>query len=478
VRLGSRAGDHADGTSAGATVGWRGLLGVSGGLLLVAAIGALQNWSLDPIPKHWFVGAGVLGILAALGLSHPASPIQRNSTTGFLIMVSSLLVMLRVDWVLLMPTLPVSDFLDYYNSAANIARGQFTVPYTQEVGYPFLLSILFRIGGPSLVAAKLLNVVLSLGTGLLLFWIADRTVGSRAARIVVVLFAVWPAQIMMNSVLASEALYMLLLLAAIGLLLDSVGSRAVSLLGLFNAGAMLGLSNTVRAVSILVLGVGLVWVVLASRARLRQRLAGVALFAVGFGLVVSCYLYVRWAQADVSPLKSSFPQPLLTGTNIEEKGVYNDADEKLYDRLVEEHGDDRVSRIVMGIVWDRIRANPGGFGRLLVQKFPRMWADDLYGAEWSQSALASSPVGVLAALSPATLSAVPQLYYVWLLALAAGGCCRLLRGRPNTLLTFLLLIFLTMVLLHSVVEVQSRYHYPWTLVFLILAGAGLVGSGE
>jgi len=239
VRLGSRAGDHADGTSAGATVGWRGLLGVSGGLLLVAA-------------------------------------------------------MLRVDWVLLMPTLPVSDFLDYYNSAANIARGQFTVPYTQEVGYPFLLSILFRIGGPSLVAAKLLNVVLSLGTGLLLFWIADRTVGSRAARIVVVLFAVWPAQIMMNSVLASEALYMLLLLAAIGLLLDSVGSRAVSLLGLFNAGAMLGLSNTVRAVSILVLGVGLVWVVLASRARLRQRLAGVALFAVGFGLVVSCYLYVRW----------------------------------------------------------------------------------------------------------------------------------------------------------------------------------------
>ena len=121
------------------------------------------------------------------------------------LLVILLALVLRVGWVLLVPTKPVGDFAMYVESAAHLLKfGSLDPEYIFMPGYPLLLAAVQALGGGWL-ACKLVGAVAgSLAAGAV-FGIARRLWESRAAALVAgLLCALWPAGVAMASVTGTD----------------------------------------------------------------------------------------------------------------------------------------------------------------------------------------------------------------------------------------------------------------------------------
>ena len=92
-----------------------------------------------------------------------------NATRIFTLIIFCALV-LRVGWVIYAQTVPGSDFYQYDLLAQRLANGQGYVDEFGEptafyaIGWPFSLSVIYRIFGYSLIVPQLINALLSVGS--------------------------------------------------------------------------------------------------------------------------------------------------------------------------------------------------------------------------------------------------------------------------------------------------------------------------
>ncbi|MBX3097169.1 MAG: phospholipid carrier-dependent glycosyltransferase [Fimbriimonadaceae bacterium] len=158
----------------------------------------------------------------------------------------------RFRWLNQVPTQPVTDFAWYFDRATEMARG---MDYQVDgkptaywpVGYPGFLSLLFRLTGPSVEAARLANASLSTIVVLLSGLTVKRMTANRwIAPSVMVVLAFHPAWIAYGGILASEPLYTTLIL--IGLWQFPRFGRGHALV----SGAAFGLATLVRPQAILI----------------------------------------------------------------------------------------------------------------------------------------------------------------------------------------------------------------------------------
>lgn len=128
---------------------------------------------------------------------------------------------IRLWWLLNVNTQPVTDFDFYYERAKDIAAnrgyavdGVFTAYW--PVGYPFFLSLFFRIFGPSILLAKILNTALTLSCVGLTYWITWRLWNSAIIGFLAgLVLALAPPFVAYSGIVASEPLYTALMLLAV-----------------------------------------------------------------------------------------------------------------------------------------------------------------------------------------------------------------------------------------------------------------------
>src|SRR5690348_1648163 len=133
----------------------------------------------------------------------------------------------RAVWALLIPMHPISDSSAYDELAWNLASkgvyawntGEYTAYW--PVGTPFFYSLPFRLFGHDYAPIAVLNVLIGTATIPLIMGLAQRWVSTGAALAAGALFALWPMQIEFSSILASELLFNLLVLAALWLTLEA-----------------------------------------------------------------------------------------------------------------------------------------------------------------------------------------------------------------------------------------------------------------
>ncbi|MER2561878.1 MAG: hypothetical protein ABTQ32_14215, partial [Myxococcaceae bacterium] len=134
--------------------------------------------------------------------------VQRTSTSVIIVVG----LVLRVVWVALVPTEPAVDFATYHAFAANLASGVsneilFATMPMQEVGYPLFLGGVYTLVGVSVVVGRAVNVLLALW----LMMAVRRLLlpqGEQVTRTGLMLVALWPANLAMTSLLASENLFL------------------------------------------------------------------------------------------------------------------------------------------------------------------------------------------------------------------------------------------------------------------------------
>ncbi len=187
---------------------------------------------------------GAAGLLA-----RPASwlsGILRSGRFVPLCLLTSLVV--RLLWVGLVPSVPVSDFGWYYQRGLEIAGGGgFAVGGSPTaywpVGYPAFLGLVFYAFGPHLIAAKLANVLMHIGILILSYLIARNVFSSElTGRLTLLVLAFHPNQIAYGSLLSTECLFLLLLLVGVWMVLGCPPRPRAAIA----AGAAFGLACLVK----------------------------------------------------------------------------------------------------------------------------------------------------------------------------------------------------------------------------------------
>lgn len=413
---------------------------------------------------------------------------------------------IRVYVVRTVPMEPESDYKTYYEVAEYIARGTLTTQGTgycdyislfpHVYGYPYVLSLVFRIFGVSVAAALYFNVVLSVAT-VFLSYRAARTAGGRLCGLAALfLTAFWPSQIIYINMVASEYLFSFMLMLAVYLfvksLRDDSGDIKHPVTGvLLHAflGGWLALTAAIRPMALLLLitifiCIGFEKLRLPVRATKDQP---VSLLILSKGwmrccLVVVIYLGINGlitigvtnaVDRDLVSGGASFGYNLLVGLNAESEGGWNQEDADLLDTVLAQTGSaTQAHAACLDLAVQRL-SNVEGTANLLFLKFQNLWMNDDYGA--TTNLVAMEGQGTLTDGMRGFLYAVRDwgnVFYLLIAALAAVEGIFLWRNGPGLAYPFLLM-YLGTVAMHLLVESQNRYHFHALYMLAILAALGV-----
>jgi 4-amino-4-deoxy-L-arabinose transferase-like glycosyltransferase len=205
-----------------------------------------------------------------------------------LAVLGALAFTLRALWVLVYGRVAATqiDTAFYQLAASGLAhRGTYDSPSLEPVptagwppGFPFAMSLLYRLFGDHLKLVFGLNVALATATVLLVYLIADRILGRRAGRVAGGFYAILPGPIFFTGLYLSDTLAAFIVVAIVALVTFLPDRRwTPALLGL-----ALGLAALTRAEGLLVAAVPLVawWGLYARREWARRALLLLAVMAI------------------------------------------------------------------------------------------------------------------------------------------------------------------------------------------------------
>ena len=405
----------------------------------------------------------VIGVLCAIALVSALFLSGRGPLRTHPLAVGlTLIAVTRVWFVLTIPTPLLSDFLGYQTLATTFVQ-QGPQWGIVPMGWPLALASVYAATGPDPRFGELLNVGIALATGYLIFDIGRRVFGRPAGAYALWLFAAAPAQALWVVVLGTEAPYGLLLAAAVWVF-TRLGFDRV--LGAVVMGALLGVAQYVRATTPVLLAAFAVVVILFAGTRAHAARALVAL-TIGFVVVLSPVIAHNIEQTGVPSVSTSLygGWSLFVGTSAANTGQY---DPSLISVPGGQIATPEFDRRALELGLERIRQDPTGVARLALEKLPIMWGSEAYATIWTFNA---SVTGVAAAVRE-VLKVSGQVVYALTLVLAAIGVWRW-RRRRSAAVVLILLIMLSVAAMHSVLEVQPRYHVYLEPLLCVLAGSAL-----
>lgn len=428
----------------------------------------------------------IIGLICLIFLAY-ITPTNKQLTDKFFILITAITAgAIRLLWIIKVPTLPVSDYSAYQSYAANFAKGLFTnydptyPVFPFKIGYPIILSFLYRITGIDISAAKALNIALSILSMILVFYIGKNIVSNRVGRIAALMFAFWPAQIMNNSTLASEHIFMVFFLLGILLLvkMNSINSLKRETLNTALLGVILAASQFIRPISLIIFPVAAAYIFIfydVNGTIIFKLLRKFGLFAV---ILLSYFIGLYCLNQAVEPItginimKSSPGFNILVGTNFKSNGTYNKQDASLVKKY--NYNFDKVHSEAFKIAVKRITDNPKDFAALIVRKYVIEWGNENYGYDNSLSGLDSSKTETQAILklSP-ILKKGSQVFYMFILIFVLVGCIYSIRKKLCKVF-IPALILIGLIVSYCFFEVQSRYHIPAIPLFFLISSIGLV----
>lgn len=139
--------------------------------------------------------------------------------------VGSLALVLRLAWVLLYGRVSATQIDTAFYQIAAIglsANGNYVAPNFEPTagwppGYPFAISVLYRLFGAHPELSLALNVVLATATAPLLYVVADRIFGRATARVAGGMFAILPGPVFFTGLFMSETTFIFIVVAFLAL---------------------------------------------------------------------------------------------------------------------------------------------------------------------------------------------------------------------------------------------------------------------
>lgn len=377
---------------------------------------------------------------------------------------------------------PDNDFATFWKVALALAGGSelaegtkvYVALFPHILGYSTFLSGLLRLFGESALVPVIVNLILTMFSGMLIFKLVLRWLDVDAASFAYLLWSLCPSKMLYNTMVLSEPLYTFLLLLFI-LLLSELESRSGSvqrpLLWGAAAGALGGVIlravNVSRPVAAIPIIAFFIWVLLLRGAELREKKKWL-LYLSFATLMLAVYLPLGslWngyaaRVADQEP--AGVPgYSLYVGFNPESRGQYSTEDSLLLESFCASEGSAaQAQQRMLEALKQRLASGDINFIRLFSAKLKSFLGFDEGGAFYMS--------GEISPLEYSALAVVSNVFYYCLLLLALLGAVRAFRRQDRSCVLLVPMYVLGLTAAHMLVEVSPRYHYSVIPMLVIMA---------
>lgn len=387
-----------------------------------------------------------------------------------------LALVVRLAWVFVFPTRPYADSEWYFRTASELATGHGFVYDVEShkplaawpVGYPLFLSLLFRVTGPSEQVAILANLALSVLCVALTYFIALHLFDHFVAALSALVLALLPGMVVYCSLICTDLLFVTLVTACFGIVVHTARTRTFK--SPLAAGIINGFSALVRPTGLALLPI---WAAIRWLA-LRKKLClirWILVASLGAASVVSPWTlrnYIRFG--EIILVSTNGGANFWIGNNPRASGDFmwpRDETNPLQPLVGREL---ELNRKGYELGFEFICQNPLQALRLLPAKVFYLYNSNDFGLHWNRlSALSSSQFG-----TGVMAFALTNLVYVLVAILALVGVTRLLRQRPQGLLTYSGLVLAAYwTIVHLPYFGQDRFALPLLPVLSMYAAVGL-----
>jgi 4-amino-4-deoxy-L-arabinose transferase-like glycosyltransferase len=411
-----------------------------------------------------------------------------NSTRAlvWLLVVAAVVRLLLWGWFHGLP-IRIVDEKDYNGIALNLVRhGE----YALEPGiptslrpplYPALVAGIYILcGEENFQAVRLVQVILSLITLLLLYGLGIEIASRQLGLWLAGLYAFYPTLLGFNNLLLTEVMFTLLLTAACYTLVRAYHRDQVSWLA--GTGLLLGLGALTRSILWLFPVVLAPWLLLTWKGSFARRLAAIAILIVPFVAPIA-----PWAHRCSRLEKTFIPIDVMSGRNlmlgnyqytplyrswdaIALKGEKEWIAEVLATSTLEERGTQgRLDKLAMKRGLKFMRENPGlTFQRDVVKFF------DFWGLE--RELVAGAGAGFFGSIPRVAIVILAGLITVSYLLVLFLGIFGLFLAPPEDwrIHGFFVLLMAFICGIHTLVFAHSRYHLPLIPILLVYTARAII----
>jgi 4-amino-4-deoxy-L-arabinose transferase-like glycosyltransferase len=456
-------------------------IGLSAAMGLVALLSVYRGWC--DYHLHYLAGCGPLLAMLLLCRRRPAL-LTATPARWFIGGVMLAAFAMRLAAVLLVPYAPDADFEVYHQAGVAMSRtwelrvhaaGMFRT--FMPPGQIFAMGLVYRVFGPHVVAAQMLNVVLATLTVGGIWLLGRRLFGEAAGRAAAVLAAMLPSSVFGCVLLGAEVPEAFWLVAAMCVYVPLVELRPAArarrvLPAALLTGVLLGVGTLVRPTYLLLPGVLGLGMLLAWR-RKGLAMASSAAMVIGLAAVVAPWTLRNYVvTGGLIVVSSNAGGVLYSANNPQARGDYtHSAAMELYAL----HPDDDLAHDREGrrraIEW--IQANPGRFAQLAGIRAVLLWWSDRDVTWWATEQFVphhrDKDMGDAARR---WLQGWTNGFYTIAMAAAGWGLWnwrrRLAAWRAWLWLPAIVAYFTAV---HMVFEAQGKYHYM--LVGLLMMASAL-----
>lgn len=394
------------------------------------------------------------------------------------LVLSLFCLLLNLAWVLYFQIEPTVDFQTFNDTALAIARNErvdmlYIGLFPHILGYSTFLGLMMRLLGESAMLAPVLNVVLTLISGLCIYILCLRWLELKAAAAAFFLWSICPSKLMYNAMVMSEPLYtclILLFLLLLSLALDRKLHRRLRLLAAIPlglaCGALLLAVNVTRPVAIILFVAFFLWLFLLRGKQLKKLKVWliIAAFTLSmFGAYSYCdRQWFRWEYLHIFERTSDIPAyNIYVGLNMDSLGSYSEEDMDTLMNYRYQGGAVYAQEQMLEEVKERLSSGEIDFPRLFAAKLAKLMGNDEGGAFYAQAEL--SPLAFKLS------SAVSNVFYYFVVLLSLFGALRLFKKPVFSTVYLAPLYSIGLILAHLIVEVSGRYKYSLIPMLIIMA---------
>ncbi len=397
---------------------------------------------------------------------------------------------MRLTWVVAIPTRPVSDFKDYHQLAVGLVEGKGYVKADgtptayRPPGYAFWLAGIYRLLGPHDLYARLANVLLGVLTCWLTYALGRLIFDERVGLLSALIMALFPSLIAWTNILATENLFIPILLGVLLSFILAVKRTGTGWGWLVLCGILTGSLALIRPAALILPGLLFLAYLFQTGARFFSRpwwaAAWQAALLSGLVALVMLATILPWSMRNLRALgqfvliATEGGITLLAGQNELALSAEYSVDAPVFTQLLSQHLDEvSLDQRAFQLALQFIRQHPSLELKLVLHKLVNFYKDDVSAFTYTaQSAIQPPPAGLMVALK-----GVAEMYYLLVLLLAMASFF-LPRFPGQRWLILNVILILAWTAIHLVYYGKDRFRLPLAPAFAQFAALAVLAGWE
>jgi len=426
--------------------------------------------------------AGIVYVIGLLFLFILADKV--NNKALFLIGIILISFLLRMIWILIANTRPVSDFYLVNRAAKLILEGSFSelkqIEYfnmwVYQLGFSSYCAFLYSVFSVNIFIVKLFNVFFSTGCVLLIYFISRKTFNEKAARISSLLYCIYIQSIIFNSLLTNQVISLFFIYLGLAVILYKPNIPGYILSGISMAVGHIFRpeGNFVLCIVVFAILIYGVFDILKDKNSLKDIkikslvpiLSKTAILIICFNVFVQLFGYSLRAVGitDYEYKNRNVYWKFVVGLNPSTNGGYSYEDEKILNQYP--IGESLYEK-EMELIKERI-SNRKQLIRLMHRKFELMWSNNDYSINFISPGtnLNKKMINYMVKFEKIQYTLIMIMSFLAILFILID------RNKYDLSICILILLISSNWLIYLIIEIQTRYRYFIMPAFFILAGFG------